>query len=292
MDTEFEVIDVAVELPMGEFSMVDTVEFSSVFEVTMVEFSMVGMVEVTVITFVRATRIFVSGMPLSMIIAAQLSNPYGCQVLTLSMGATVAGSCQQSASHGSTLQDEDTALLHCDGKSVSMEDATKGNFRLMFLHPEACVTSTGQKLLGKLSDKDAIRGLVIDEIHMGLEGHWAGFRPGLLTNILSVRAYMVPGSSLAVLTATITAQELQMVKKLLDRKKEAVLLAEGPVKNNAKICTIRRPSSDVDFLGRKLSDGTWQPGMLALLETLFLTKYVRHVKDGTPCPRTMIFFRC
>ena len=52
MDTEFEVIDVAVEFPMGgivEFSMVDTVEFSmvessSVLEVTVVKFSMVDMV--------------------------------------------------------------------------------------------------------------------------------------------------------------------------------------------------------------------------------------------------------
>ena len=49
MDTEFEVIDVAVMGDIVEFSMVDTVEFSmvessSVLEVTVVKFSMVDMV--------------------------------------------------------------------------------------------------------------------------------------------------------------------------------------------------------------------------------------------------------
>lgn len=241
-----------------------------------------------------------------MIIQAQLDNPYSCPVLTLSMGASITGSSGQTAHVGPTLQEDDEAQLLCKGVSVSMEEATSGRYRLMFLHPEVCITSTGQRLLRRLSNKDAIQGLVIDEVHQvrlpssslfrppsqGLDGHWAGFRPGLLKNILGVKAHMAKHSPLAVLTATITAQELEVVKKLLDRKREAVLLAEGPIRSNAKICTIRRPSSDVDFLGRKLSDGTWQPGMLAMLETLFLNKYVESLKGGAPCPRTMIFFRC
>ena len=115
-----------------------------------------------------------------------------------------------------------------------------------------------------------------------------------MKNILGVKVHLTKQASVAVLTATITEEELKTVKKALSRKHEPFLLAEGPIRRNAKICTFRRPSSDVDFLGRTLSDGTWQPGMLQVLKTLHLDNYVEWLKNGAEsgsCPRTMIFFR-
>ena len=94
-------------------------------------------------------------MPLSMIIQQQLSNPYGCPVLTLSMGASVTG----------TDVDETEAMLLSSGAPVSLAEATSGKYRIMFLHPETTATNSGQKLLRELSSKGAICGLVIDEVH-------------------------------------------------------------------------------------------------------------------------------
>lgn len=90
-----------------------------------------------------------------MIIQQQLSNPYGCPVLTLSMGATVTG----------TDVDETEAMLLSSGAPVSLAEATSGKYRIMFLHPETTATNSGQKLLRELSSKGAICGLVIDEVH-------------------------------------------------------------------------------------------------------------------------------
>ena len=124
--------------------------------------------------------------------------------------------------------------------------------------------------------------------------HWGGFRPGLLKDILRVRVHMPKSAPIAVMTATITPEELTEVKKELGRKKEPILVSEGPIKSHAKICTLRRPSSDVDFLGRTKADGSRQPGILELLRTLVLDKLLSVLRRGPPYddfPRTMIFFR-
>ena len=100
-------------------------------------------------------------MPLSMIIDAQLRNPYGCPVLTLSMG----GASITASSTGDSYTGQDEAQLLCSGTPVTVEEATGGEFRLMFVHPEACVTDFGQRILRILNDKEAIQGLIVDEIH-------------------------------------------------------------------------------------------------------------------------------
>ena len=90
-----------------------------------------------------------------MIIQQQVGNPYGCPVLTLSMGASVTG----------TDVGETESQLLCSGAPVSFAEATSGKYRIMFMHPESSATKSGQRLLRELSDKGAIRGLVIDEVH-------------------------------------------------------------------------------------------------------------------------------
>ena len=99
-------------------------------------------------------------MPLSMLIQAQLSNPYGCKVASLSMAAEVSGTvCQaKGLSH-----------LRCAGELISdAELVANNNFLLLFFHPEAIDDEKGRKLLRDLSRKGRIGGLLIDEVHLGL----------------------------------------------------------------------------------------------------------------------------
>ena len=96
---------------------------------------------------------------------------------------------------------------------------------------------------------------------------------------------------ICVLTATITPEELSTVKKYMGRPKAPLLVADGPVGGHTKICTIRRPSSDVDFLGRTLVDGSRQPGILELLRFLALDRFLEALRTGQNFPRTIIYFR-
>ena len=94
-------------------------------------------------------------MPLSMLIQAQLSNPYGCKVASLSMAAEVSGTvCQaKGLSH-----------LRCAGELISdAELVANNNFLLLFFHPEAIDDEKGRKLLRDLSRKGRIGGLLIDQ---------------------------------------------------------------------------------------------------------------------------------
>ena len=119
----------------------------------------------------------VVGMPLSNIISQQLQNSY-CPILTLSMSAEMSGtSCQ--ATGAASLSNPSS------GQKISMADAVSGRFFLLFTHPEAIETAEGQVLMRELSRRGLIRGVVADEVHQGLAGHWESFRPGMLRSGMS-----------------------------------------------------------------------------------------------------------
>ena len=104
----------------------------------------------------------------------------------------------------------------------------------------------------------------------GLGGHWESIRPGLLKNIFGTRVHLAKGSPICVLTATITHSELAIVSGMFGRKREPFLVAAGPILSHTKICSVRRPSSNVHFLGNYLPDGSILPGALQFLDTLVL----------------------
>lgn len=105
---------------------------------------------------------------------------------------------------------------------------------------------------------------------------------------------MVKGSPICVLTATITAEELAKVKQMIGRRKEPLLVAQGPIQSNSKISFIRRPSSEVPLLGKTRADGSFQAGDLDYLRVLVLDKFINTVQNGLPkstFPKCVVFFR-
>ena len=232
-----------------------------------------------------------TGMPLSMIIDDQLANSY-CPVLTMSMAGQVM------------------ALDECGRPApVSFEQVVSGEYLAMFAQPEGAATEAGQKVLRGLASRDQIRALFVDEVHQvsvleiflflhqsyvqGLGGHWESIRPGLLRNIFSTRIHLAPGSPICFLTATITHQELDTVLGMFGSKRSPLVVAAGPILSHTKICTIRRPSSSVHFLGNHLPDGSFQPGDLQFLDTLVLDDFKKAVQQGSleDFPKTIIFCR-
>ena len=83
------------------------------------------------------------------------------------------------------------------------------------------------------------------------------------------------------------------MKSLVGQKKGLVVIADGPLQSNHKICMIRRPSSQVDILGES-KQGEFQPGLLQLLRVLVLDRFVACVRRGRPYgafKKCMLFFR-
>ena len=232
---------------------------------------------------IREGGIVLVSMPLSMLMSAQLSNPYGCKVATLSMSAEVTGtSCQASG----------VAKLKCAGEQIADDELVSNrDYLLLFLHPEAADEERGRKLLRLLSRKGRLGGLIIDEVHLGLSNQWEVFRPGMMRKVMTVKAYLEVGAPLAGFSATLTEQELKDVITIAGRKKTMAVVASGPWQNNAKICTIKRPSSQVPVVGDFDNKGREVPGLLHLLRRLVLDRFVQAVKTGTTFNKTMIFFK-
>ena len=133
----------------------------------------------------------------------------------------------------------------------------------------------------------------MDEVHLGLTGHWEAFRAGMLRKSMNVKAYFVAGAPLAVFSATLTKEEVKNVMLMAGRKKPMAVVAVGPLLNNSKICILRGPSSQVPVLGDEDAQGREVPGLLHLLQRLILDEFVRAVRAGPPYSfkKTIIFFR-
>lgn len=235
---------------------------------------------------IRRGGIVVVSMPLSMIIQAQISNPYGVKVATLNMAAEVAGTAFTAVGNPS--------LAGEGGQIPESELINSVDYHLLFLHPESADHDRGRKLLRNLKGKDKVAALLVDEVHLGLSNHWESFRPGMLTKVMSLKAYLVDGAPLAVFSATLTHGEVKSVKKYAGRKKPMAVVAVGPMLNNTKICVLKRPPSQIPFLGKDDVSGRDVPGLLALLKRLVLNKFVAAASAGSPFhhfKKTIIFFR-
>ena len=137
-----------------------------------------------------------------------------------------------------------------------------------------------------------MQAVLVDEIHLG--GHWAaGVSPELLRQVLNMRVHAAEGAPIAGFTAAITEEELCTFQTVARRRREPVVIAEGPVQRHSKVSAIPRPPSQVPFTGDTDSQGVFQPGILHLLRLLVLDRFIAAFKDGSLAsfPKTIIFFR-
>ena len=130
--------------------------------------------------------------------------------------------------------------------------------------------------------KNMITGVMLDEVHQGLEGHWDTIRPGMLRKVLNVKIYATTSAPVAAFTATITDDEVQTVQGLVGRNRQMLVIGNGPIMSHHKIVMLRRPSSQVDLLGSSTARGTFQPGLLHLLRVLLLDRFDSAVRGGRP----------
>ena len=104
--------------------------------------------------------IVVVAQPLSALIAEQHQNPLKVPVLSLSMGAQLRGTSLDCSSPAGDLS-----------KEVTVAEACSGAYAVLFGHPEAFDSKPGQQILRQMAREKIISGVMLDEVHQGLEGH-------------------------------------------------------------------------------------------------------------------------
>lgn len=106
-----------------------------------------------------------------------------------------------------------------------------------------------------------------------------------------LRLYGIENCPTVSMTATATDNEIREVVKALGLREPPIVLAANPVQNHIKISIIRRPSNNYGFEGTEKKDGSRNPGLVDLLDRVYLKQYVEDINAGKDPKKAIIFCR-
>ena len=118
--------------------------------------------------------------------------------------------------------------------AVKEEDILCGKFSRLVMHPETLRNSNVENMMLKLKLNEQVIGVIIDEFHIILPGHWASFRPGMEEQTARLRVFLRKGAPTGALSATATKEEVSMTIEILGLRTEPVIIAESPLQNRFK----------------------------------------------------------
>ena len=214
-------------------------------------------------------------LPLTSIMNQKMSNKI-CDVAVLSMTGKLTTS----------LSSEEDAELSC-----KIDDLLAGKYPVLMGHPESFDSTLGQHILRELQRLDRLILVCIDEFHQGGEGHWNSFRPTMMKRSTGLRLYGVQNCSTIAMTATATKAEIEEVVKALGHRVRPVIITSSPVMRHIKFSMIRRPSNNYGLQGTVNKNEVKNPGLLDLLDRVFLRQYVQDVMSGVAPKKAIIFCR-
>ena len=213
--------------------------------------------------------------PLTSIMNQKMKNRI-CEVAVLSMTGQLRTSCE-------TQEDAD---LSCD-----ISELLDGKYPALLGHPESFDSPLGQHILRELQRLDRLILVCIDEFHQGGEGHWSSFRPNMMKMSTGLRLYGVANCPSISMTATATNSEVRDVVKALGLRTPPVILTASPVQSHIKFSIIRRPSNNFGLEGTVKKNGVRNPGLLDLLERVYLRQFVEDLKMSREPKKAIIFCR-
>ena len=212
--------------------------------------------------------------PLTSIMNSKMVNRI-CDVAVLSMAGNLKTSCS-----------EEDAELSCD-----VADILDGRYPVLLGHPESFDSPLGQHILKELQKNERLLLVCVDEFHQGGEGHWSAFRPDMMRLSTGLRLYGVQNCPSICMTATATKKEIDDVVKALGLRSAPVILTATPVQSHIKFSIIRRPSNNFGLEGTTTKRGVRNPGLLDLLDRVYLRQYVEDLKVGAEPKKAIIFCR-
>ena len=158
--------------------------------------------------------------------------------------------------------------------SCLLSDLLDGKFPVIIGHPESFDTPLGRRILKELQRRGMVILLCIDEFHQSDDGHWGSFRPDMLKSSTALRLYGIKDCPSISMTATATEEEVLTVIKALGLRSSPVVLASSPIQSHIKFSVVRRPSNNHGLDGTVNAKGVRKPGLMDLLERIFLRRYL------------------
>ena len=224
------------------------------------------------------TGVTIGTQPLSLIMEEKLSNsPVPTGVINMA-GGMRHNLEEEGPGEDIVLSDPETDFL--DGK-----------LPVIIGHPESWGSLKGQELARKMHRRKMIQMLFIDEFHQGLPGHWSSIRPEMMQVAGQLRIFGVQGAPTVAMTATATEKEVKDIIATLGLKQPPVILRASPVQEHTKYIVLKRPPNSCGSHGREDKHGNHQPGILQLLDDIYLDQYVSAVKAGLSVKKAIIFCR-
>ena len=181
-----------------------------------------------------------------------------------------------------------------DGQSSAsrpIESFKNGTIKCILGHPESWLSSTAQDILASLQTQGKIIFTVVDEFQMNLSNHWGDeFRPDMKTVPGQLRAKALKGSPVLAMSATSTKSEIRELKENLGlREANTVILEASPVQSQYNFVKLRRPPNQYGSYGSEDDDS--KPGLVQLLDRIYLDEYVNCIKNGQKPKKAILFFR-
>ena len=133
--------------------------------------------------------------------------------------------------------------------------------------------------------------VAVDEFHQGQIGHWDQFRPNMMKVIGRLRIFRASGAPSLAMSATATSAEVSATISNLGFRNTPVLLHASPTQHNIKIVRVKRPPNNMGADGITDKNDVKLPGYLALLERIYLTEFIKCVREGRSVKKGIIFCR-
>ena len=113
----------------------------------------------------------------------------------------------------------------------------------------------------------------------------------MLKGDASLRLYGVKNCPTLAMTATITKNELSGIVSAFGFRKAPRILASSPIQEHIKFSILRRPSNNYGFDGYTNKKGINSPGLMDLLNRIYLKHYIEDLKAGRMPKKCIIFCR-
>jgi len=195
----------------------------------------------------------------------------------------------------------DVGVIRMDGSLISGEDDdnmkiklshqlskfTSGELPYLMGHAESWNTPTGKAIIKVLKEKGLFLLFFVDEFHQGLTDHWAEIRPEMRNVPSCLQIHKNKGAPSVVMSATATEAEVMSMKRDFGLR-DPVILKENPVQSHYNFQIVERPPSLYQTSGKFDSSGEFHPGVEALLNILYLNRFVA---NPLTAKKAMIFFR-
>ena len=103
--------------------------------------------------------------------------------------------------------------------------------------------------------------------------------------------FSLPGAPVVAMTATATEAEVSAIISNTGIREKPIILRASPVLPQHKYVATLRPANICDPEGRTDKSGKKKPGLIQLLDRIFLAKYIQDLKLKLPVKKTLVIFR-